>query len=213
MQVTNCGNINLIREVFLRSNRLWVFSECLEIKLLTMKFSNTRLGGCYVINTDVHCDLRGRFTKCYNEAEFIKKGINFTLKEQFFTISHKNVLRGMHFQLPPHGHCKLVSCFSGAILDVLLDLRKDSSTYGKSESLELTANDGKTLFIPEGIAHGFLSLQDNSGLLYNTSAEYAPDHDIGIRWDSFEYNWPVKKPIISIRDDNQPLFYEIESPF
>ena len=178
-----------------------------------MKYNHTKLNGCYVIDTDIHYDSRGSFTKCYNEKEFLKNGINYAFKEQFFTISHKNVLRGMHFQLPPHDHCKLVSCFSGAVLDVLLDLRKGSSTYGESESFELSANNGKTLFIPIGMAHGFLSLEDNSGMLYSTSAEYAPDYDVGIRWDSFEYNWPIKNPVVSARDDNQPLFYEIDSPF
>ena len=178
-----------------------------------MKYNHTKFNGCYVIDTDIHYDSRGSFTKYYNEKEFLKNGINYAFKEQFFTISNKNVLRGMHFQLPPHEHCKLVSCFSGAVLDVLLDLRKGSSTYGESGSFELSANNGKTLFIPIGVAHGFLSLEDNSGMLYSTSAEYAPDYDAGIRWDSFEYNWPIKNPVVSARDDNQPLFHEIDSPF
>jgi len=94
-----------------------------------VKYNHTKFNGCYVIDTDVHYDSRGSFTKCYNEKEFLKNGINYAFKEQFFTVSHKNVLRGMHFQLPPHDHCKLVSCFSGAVLDVLLDLRKGSRSY------------------------------------------------------------------------------------
>lgn len=178
-----------------------------------MKFNTTNLTGCYLIDTGVFHDQRGSFTKIYNEKEFLKNGISAVFKEQFFTISNKNVLRGMHYQEPPHDHCKLVSCFSGAVLDVVLDLRKSSATYGESQSFELSADNMAVLFIPIGIAHGFLSLEDNSGMMYSVSTEYAEESDSGVHWNSFGFNWPVKQPIVSERDMLHSKLEEIDNPF
>ena len=96
----------------------------------------------------------------------------------------------MHFQLPPHDHDKLVYCIRGRVMDVLLDLRKSSPTYGRSFGNEISANNHLMLYIPKGVAHGFLSLEDDSVLVYKTTTIHFPSHDAGVRWDSFGYTWP-----------------------
>ena len=178
-----------------------------------MKFIPTNLSKCYLIDAQVSRDQRGSFIKIYNEKCFLENGISTAFKEQFCSISNKNVLRGMHYQEPPHDHCKLVSCFSGSVLDVVLDIRKNSVTYGESIAIELSADNGLALFIPIGMAHGFLSLEDNSGMFYSTSTEYAKQSDSGIHWSSFGFNWPIKQPIISQRDGLHPQLNDINSPF
>jgi dTDP-4-dehydrorhamnose 3,5-epimerase len=175
-----------------------------------LKFKSTNIPGCYFIHTGIFNDKRGRFTKLYKEDSFQQNGIRIPIKEQFFTLSHKNVLRGMHFQLPPYDHSKIVTCISGSILDVVLDLRVNSPSYGKCESFELSGN---SIFIPSGVAHGFLSLVDNSIVFYNTSTLHMPDYDSGIHWDSFNFNWPCKSPIVSNRDKDLITFQQFDSPF
>ena len=136
-----------------------------------------------------------------------------TVREEFFSTSAKDVLRGMHFQIPPHAHQKLIYCVNGKVLDVLLDLRQCSPTYGRSISLELSAANRHVLYIPVGFAHGFLSMEDQSCLVYKTDAVHAPLHDAGIRWDSFGFAWPSDAPLISGRDLAHPAFSEFHSPF
>lgn len=119
----------------------------------------------------------------------------------------------MHFQLPPHQHAKIVCCPQGAILDVLLDLRKDSNTYGHFFSAELSAANHQALYIPEGFAHGFQSLTDNAMTLYLVSSAYQSDADTGILYNSFGMNWPGANQIISDRDLSFPAFTGWRSPF
>lgn len=178
-----------------------------------MEFIGTKLLGCYLIKPNIFRDERGCFTKHYHEKLFQRHGIKTSFREQFYTVSHKDVLRGMHFQLPPHDYDKLVTCLSGRVLDVVLDLRKDSGTYGETESFDLSPETGSVLFIPAGMAHGFLSLEENSGMLYSTSVVHMPDRDCGIRWDSFGFKWPCPEPIISDRDRSHPTFEQFKSPF
>ncbi|OYU44405.1 MAG: dTDP-4-dehydrorhamnose 3,5-epimerase, partial [Burkholderiales bacterium PBB4] len=140
-------------------------------------------------------------------------GISMTVREEFFSTSAKGVLRGMHFQVPPHAHQKIIYCLSGRVLDVLLDLRMDSLTYGHSVGIELSAINHHVVYLPAGIAHGFLSQEDNSCLVYKTDAVHAPESDFGLRWDSFGFDWPIEKGIISGRDLNHPLFANFSSPF
>ena len=122
------------------------------------------------------------------------------VKEEFFSTSAAAVLRGMHFQMPPHAHQKIVYCLTGRVLDVVLDLRKSSPTFGKSASFELSARNRHIVHIPEGFAHGFLSQDDSSCLIYKTDAVYSSDCDTGILLSSFGFNWNVMDPIISERD-------------
>jgi len=121
-------------------------------------------------------------------------------------------VRGMHFQLPPHDHVKLVYCPVGAVLDVLVDLRKGSG-MGRVASAELRGDEPSLLVIPKGVAHGFRALRDDSLMVYKTSTEHAPSHDAGIRWDSFGFDWGVALPVLSARDAAHPALADFASPF
>ncbi len=178
-----------------------------------MKITELQFPGCFLIESPKFVDKRGEFVKTYHQAIFQDNGITTHFAEEFYSVSKKNVLRGMHFQLPPSDHEKLVFCLNGAVLDVFLDLRKDSPAYGQSMGVELSGNNTRTLFLPKGIAHGFLSLEDNSVMVYKTSTVHDPLKDCGIRWDSFGYAWPVEEPIISERDTKHFIFSNFKSPF
>lgn len=158
-------------------------------------------------------DKRGAFVKTYSHELFSQHAAQLDLREEFYSVSAKGVLRGMHFQLPPHDHAKAIYCPVGSVLDVLLDLRKGPS-YGKTASYFLCAENPSTLIIPKGIAHGFLSLEDNTIMVYKTSTEYAPSHDAGIRWDTFGFDWQLESPpILSKRDAEHPSFSKYTSTF
>jgi len=173
----------------------------------------TNLSGCYFLKQESFLDERGAFTKIYNDDAFRDLGIDISFKEQFFTSSNKDVIRGMHFQTPPYDHEKLVTCITGRVLDVLLDLRVQSKTYSKYEAFELNSITKDSIFIPKGIAHGFLSLESDSIVLYSTSKGYYKDYDMGIHWDSFDFKWPCVKPIVSSRDNSHSIFNNFISPF
>ncbi len=157
-------------------------------------------------------DSRGSFVKTYQRSVFEALGEPFDFREEFYSFSRRDVLRGMHFQLPPHDHAKLVHCPVGAVLDVLLDLRAGAG-QGRVASVVLSADDPSLLVIPAGIAHGFKSLQDNTMMVYKTSAEHAPTHDAGIRWDSFGFDWGCDAPLLSQRDATHPALADFSSPF
>lgn len=166
----------------------------MEIKPLSLK-------DAYLVKLFRLADDRGHFIKPFHASSFYKgTGFFFEPKESICSASKKNVLRGMHFQTAPHEQAKLVYCPHGAILDVILDIRPGSPTYGKYEAVELSAQNGLSLYIPEGFAHGFLSLQDGSITSYLLNGEHIPAVDTGFMWDSFGFDWPVENPIISPRD-------------
>jgi dTDP-4-dehydrorhamnose 3,5-epimerase len=158
-------------------------------------------------------DDRGEFVKCFHDTTLKSAGIDFNLKESYFSISHKDVIRGLHFQLPPHQHAKIVYCPQGAILDVLMDLRKGSQTFGQCHAEVLSAENHHAMYIPEGFAHGFKSLMDGSMTAYFVSSEYHKDSDTGLRWDSVGFDWGLEKPIVSARDAALPRFEDFDSPF
>ena len=158
-------------------------------------------------------DKRGYFFKFFTCNEFENFGLQIDIKEVFVSISKLHTIRGMHFQLPPLEQSKVVTVLKGKIMDVVLDLRTDSSTYGKFEKFILSDDEPASLYVGPGLAHGFLSLIDNSMTCYLTSELYNPDLDSGIRWSSFGFEWYVKSPIISERDLNLPFFEEFKSPF
>ncbi len=179
-----------------------------------MEFIPTELPGVQVIRPRVFSDLRGGFVKTFHAPTFVAAGLGeFTPQEEFFSTSHRNVIRGMHFQTPPHTQARLVSCLTGAILDVVLDLRKGTATYGKVITRELTSANREMIFIPEGFAHGFLSLADDTLVYYLASRPHSPPQDTGLSWNSFGFDWPVKDPILSDRDKNFPSFQTFTSPF
>ena len=146
----------------------------------------TRLAGCYVLQAKVREDARGSFTKVFHEGAFRELGLTTEFREEYFSVSKKNVLRGLHFQLPPADHEKLVWCMRGKVLDVVLDLRRASATYGTHQCFVLAGDSGEMLYIPRGMAHGFLTLSDEAVMMYKVTSVYAPDFDEGIRWDTAE---------------------------
>ncbi len=158
-------------------------------------------------------DERGTFVKTFHQNNWKNLGLDFEVRENFYSISHKNVIRGMHFQTPPHEHHKFVFALGGEVTDVVLDLRKDSPTYGQFECIQLKENCGFGIFIPKGLAHGFLSITNLSVLYYLTTKEYTPENDLGIRFDSFGFDWNVDNPVISPRDLSFPSLRDFESPF
>lgn len=158
-------------------------------------------------------DSRGEFIKILSEDTFQKVGFEFQCKEIYYSISNRDVIRGMHFQLPPHEHDKIVHVISGAVMDVSIDIRKDSSNYGKVYAYELNSEDAEYLYIPKGFAHGFKALEDHTVMLYAVSSGYDKCSDSGILWNTINYDWNVREPIVSDRDKNFISFTDFVSPF
>ena len=171
------------------------------------------LGGAKLLETPKFEDKRGYFYKTYNYDEFKKISLNFKPKEQFFSVSNKNVLRGMHFQTREYAHQKLVSCLSGKVLDVIVDLRLNSKYYKNVISIELDSRDPYSLYIPIGFAHGFVSLYDNSLIQYLTSTVYNQNFDKGVHWKSINFKWPHEEYLISKRDNNHPYIEDLKCEF
>lgn len=181
-----------------------------------MIFTELEISGCYIYNLNVLKDARGSFIKTFHNPTFIGTPLEgFTLEEEFITTSHKNVLRGLHFQAPPMAHDKIVSCLSGSVLDFFLDIRRASPTYGKVVSIELTGHAPQFLFLPKGIAHGFVSKENGSVLQYKTNKAYSPESDAGILWSSIDVDLGVldEELIISERDNALPEFRNYRSLF
>ncbi len=178
-----------------------------------MRFIKTNLNGVYLIEPKVFEDNRGQFVKIFHEQTFREKRLSCDFKESFYSTSRKDVIRGMHFQVPPQDHAKLVYVTSGRILDVVLDIRKNSPTYGKYVSVELSDVNRKSIYIPVGFAHGFCVLSEEATVIYMQTTMHSPEHDAGIRWDSFGMNWTIKNPVLSERDRSFPKFEEFDSPF
>jgi dTDP-4-dehydrorhamnose 3,5-epimerase len=165
-----------------------------------MKLEETILQGVYIIDNFNASDNRGLFAKTFNKNLFNENNLDFEIKESYYSVSNKNVIRGMHFQLPPHDHEKLIYVPKGSILDVIVDLRKKSKTYKQHISINLSEENKKSLFIPKGLAHGFKSMKDGTITVYNVATEYSPESDNGINYESFEFDWDILEPIVSNRD-------------
>lgn len=178
-----------------------------------MEFIPTTLEGCYQVCPFLAQDERGTFVKTFHMERFSAVGLPTEWREEYYSSSRKGVMRGMHFQTPPHDHEKLVYCIQGRVLDVVVDLRKNSNTYGHHFAVELDAAHGRGLMIPKGMAHGFLALTAEVLMTYKVTSVYAPESDAGIRWDSFGFDWGVDQPIVSARDRAHPTFTDFASPF
>lgn len=165
-----------------------------------MTFEETKIEGVFIINNFNAIDDRGAFVKTFNKNLFKENKIDFEIRESYYSISNKDVIRGMHYQLPPQDHEKLVYVVVGEIIDVVVDLRKSSSTYKKYISVKLSAENKKSIFIPKGLAHGFKSLVDDTITIYNVATEYSKNNDAGFRYDSFGFDWNIDRPILSERD-------------
>lgn len=178
-----------------------------------MKFLEIELPGVYIIEPDIFKDERGIFIKTFHEMAFKERGLECNFKESFYSISKKGVIRGMHFQIPPYDHAKLIYVTSGKIVDIILDIRKELPTYGKYVAIELSSENGRILYVPKGCAHGFLAFEDNSTVIYLQTTIHSAEHDKGIRWDSFGMDWGIENPIISKRDMGFSKFENFDSFF
>ncbi len=174
-----------------------------------MIFEETKLKGAFVIELEKMKDERGFFARTWCQREFAAHKLNSQLVQCNVSFNaKKGTLRGMHYQTAPHEEAKLVRCTMGAIYDVVIDLRPDSSTFKQWLAVELTADNRRMLYIPEGFAHGFQTIEDNSEVFYQMSEFYAPECAGGVRWDdpAFSIQWPVDQQIISAKDQQYPDF-------
>jgi dTDP-4-dehydrorhamnose 3,5-epimerase len=173
-----------------------------------MIFTETALKGSYIIDLNTFTDERGWFGRTYCKKEFAAIGHTkeWVQLNHSFT-KHKGTIRGMHFQLPPFKEIKLVRCIAGAVYDVIVDLRKESETFLRSYGVELSAQNKKMIYIPEGFAHGFQALSDDCELLYHHSEFYTPGAEGGIKYNDPKVNieWPMPVTHISERDTHHPL--------
>ena len=168
-----------------------------------MKYIRIHLAGAYLIEPEQIADQRGFFARTWCQNEFADKGLNPNLVQ--CNISYNKMcgtLRGMHYQKAPHGEAKLVRCTQGAVYDVIVDLRSDSNTFTQWFGVELTAENRRALYVPEGFAHGFITLKDNAEVLYQMSEFFHSDYSAGVRWNdsAFEIKWPIDVKVISERD-------------
>lgn len=178
-----------------------------------MELIPTPLKGCFQVRPFFATDERGTFVKTFHAERFAELGLPINWREEYYSTSRKNVIRGMHFQMPPHDHEKLVYCLQGRVLDVVLDIRIQSRTYGQHIAIELDSTRGNGLMIPKGMAHGFLALTDEVLMAYKVTTVYDPVSDAGIHWDSIGVDWGVQSPIVSKRDCSHPKFGDFSSPF
>ena len=178
-----------------------------------MKIQETNIAGCYLVKLNILNDARGSFVKTFHKPTFSALGLETKFDEEYYSISKKGVLRGLHFQAPPHDHVKIINCSQGEVFDVVVDLRKYSATYGEYQSFELNGSDARMLYLSSGLAHGFYVLSDEATITYKVTTVYSPEHDAGIRWDSVGIEWPDINPIISDRDSNLPSFNDFITPF
>jgi len=178
-----------------------------------MKIVPTKLRDCFEIKPKIFNDNRGSFIKTFHKNIYDDFGLCSNWVEEYYSVSNKKVIRGLHFQLPPDDHCKLVYCTSGKVFDVVLDLRNSSKTFSKFITIELSSEKNNILYIPKGMAHGFCALEDNTTMIYKTSSVYSPQSDQGILWDSVGIEWPFSDHIISNRDRGFTKLRDFESPF
>ena len=178
-----------------------------------MNIRTTTISGLFELLPKVISDERGHFVKTFHQDIFSEHGLATRFAEEYYSFSHNNVLRGLHFQKPPHDHVKMVYCVSGSIIDAVLDLRIGSTTYGSHELFDLSAEKANTLYIPSGLAHGFYVTSDHAIMMYKVTTVYAPEHDAGVLWNSAGINWPSATPIVSKRDAEFVKFTDFTSPF
>ena len=174
-----------------------------------MIFTETSVSGVWTIDLDRRSDERGFFARTWDSSELAERGLNARLAQCSISYNaRRGTLRGMHYQAAPHEEAKLVRCTSGAIFDVALDLRPSSASFKGWFGVELTAENRRALYVPEGCAHGFLTLTDDAEVLYQISDVYAPDAARGVRWDDpvFGIDWPGQVVVITERDRTYPDF-------
>lgn len=180
-----------------------------------MIFSTTPLAGAFVVDVEQRADDRGYFARAWCQREFADMGLSHEVVQ--CNLSHttrRGTLRGMHWQAAPYGEAKLVRCTRGSVWDVIIDLRPDSPTYTRHFGVELTSGSARALFVPEGFAHGFVTLDDETDVLYQMSQFYEPSAARGVRWNdpAFGIAWPISDPLLHPRDAHYPDFVRESKP-
>ena len=182
-----------------------------------MKFIKTDISDVYIIEPSVFGDNRGYFLESFNLQKFEENVYPIKFVQDNESKSSKGVLRGLHFQKPPFNQAKLVRCIEGRVMDVAVDIRKGSKTYGQHVAVELTGENKRQLFVPRGFAHGFSVLSDTAVFAYKVDNRYAPESDSGIKYDDKELNidWGLNKEEVqlSVKDKNLSFFKDLDSPF
>lgn len=182
-----------------------------------MKFIKTEIPDLFIIEPSVFGDERGYFLESFNLKKFEENVCEIKFVQDNESKSSKGVLRGLHFQKPPFNQAKLVRCVEGRVIDVAVDVRKGSPTYGKHLAVELTGENKKQLFVPRGFAHGFSVLSETAVFVYKVDNIFAPDYDFGIRWNDEDLNidWGLEESDVklSAKDKNLSFFKDLDSPF
>ncbi|MCB1539605.1 MAG: dTDP-4-dehydrorhamnose 3,5-epimerase [Rhodoblastus sp.] len=183
-----------------------------------MHVEQTAIDGLKIVTPKRHLDARGFFSEVYNKADWRAAGLDFTFVQDNHSYSAEaGVLRGLHFQTAPHAQAKLVRVARGRIFDVAVDIRRSSPTFGHHVALELSRDDWRQLLVPVGFAHGFVTLEPNTEVLYKTSAPYSASHDFGLAWDDpdLAIAWPLQAgaPVLSDRDRAWPRLRDLAQAF
>ena len=180
---------------------------------MSFTFKELDIPEIILVESKAFSDDRGSFLEIFKESVFASNGIDTRFVQDNFSHSVKGVLRGLHYQKNPKAQAKLITVLRGEIFDVAVDIRKDSSTYGKWVGEILSENDHKLLYIPEGFAHGFCVLSEEADVLYKVSQEYSPEDENGIIWNDPEINitWPIDKPILQEKDSRLPVLKNADS--
>lgn len=177
-----------------------------------MEKVETDISGLLVLQPKIFSDERGFFAETYHAGRYAEKGVDDVFVQDNLSRSKKGVLRGLHYQLPPFAQGKLVSVVYGKVMDVAVDIRPQSPTFGKHVAVELSADNKKQFWIPPGFAHGFVALEDDTVFIYKCTNVYSPDHDRGILWNDPDIGiaWPMENPIVSEKDRKHPFLKDVE---
>jgi dTDP-4-dehydrorhamnose 3,5-epimerase len=180
-----------------------------------MEVKKTHIDGPLIIQPNVFGDHRGYFAESYNAREFEKHGLDLSFVQDNQSLSNKGILRGLHFQNPPFSQGKLVRVIKGRVLDVIVDIRTASPTYGEHLKVELSEENFTMLWVPAGFAHGFLTLEDETIFAYKCTQFYAPNSEGGLMWNDPEFNidWGMEMPTLSDKDKVNPAFKNFKSEF
>jgi dTDP-4-dehydrorhamnose 3,5-epimerase len=180
-----------------------------------MEVKKTHIDGPLIIQPNVFGDHRGYFSESYNAREFEKLGLDFSFVQDNQSLSNKGILRGLHFQNPPYSQGKLVRVIKGRVVDVIVDIRTSSPTYGEHIKIELSEENFTMMWVPPGFAHGFLTLEDETLFAYKCTEFYEPDSEAGLMWNDPEFNidWGTESPTLSDKDKVHPSFKNFISKF
>lgn len=180
-----------------------------------MQIEKTEIEGLLIIKPTVFEDERGYFFESYNKNSFINSGLPSEFVQDNQSMSQKNVLRGLHFQNPPFAQGKLIRVIKGSVLDVAVDIRKSSATYGKSVVINISEYNKTMFYIPEGFAHGFLTLEDYTIFSYKCTHFFNKESEGSLLWNdkNLQIDWKIENPILSEKDKTAPTFIEFNSPF